>query len=89
MKNWVPDKHCRSMVYKQYYYPYTYDREPYYESKMVSCYDQKYDPDAYKLQYPEMIKLNNETLIEKFGENNNISFLLLFLIIIIIIFLSK
>lgn len=87
MKNWVPDKHCRSMVYKQYYYPYIYDREPYMESEMVSCYNEKYDPEKYKLLYPERIKLTDGTIIEHFEYDNSILFFIL--IIILIIFLVK
>ncbi|ARF11203.1 hypothetical protein Klosneuvirus_1_60 [Klosneuvirus KNV1] len=104
MKNWVPDKHCRAMVYSQYYYPYIYDRDPYFESKMTSCYNEKYDPEEYKLLHPDSIKLRDGTTVEinsNFSSlrdegrtiiehfNNDNWFLILFLIIILIIFLVK
>ena len=104
MKNWVPDKHCRAMVYRQYYYPYIYDRDPYFESNMISCYDQKYDPEEYKLLHPNTIKLKDGTIVEiqpnfsplrnegstiiEHFETNNM-FLLFILIIILIIFFVK
>lgn len=87
MKNWVPDKHCREMVYRQYYYPYIYDRDPYFESKMTSCYDEKYDPEEYKLLHPNSIELHDGTIIEHFGSNNWLFFFIL--IIILIIFFIK
>jgi len=93
MKNWVPDKHCRAMVYSQYYYPYIYDRDPYFESKMISCYNEKYDPEEYKLLHPDSIKLKDGTTVEinskiEHFQNDN-WFLIFILIIILIIFFVK
>lgn len=86
MKNWVSDKNCRAMVYRQYYYPYIYDRVPYYESNMIFCSDQKYDPVKYKLLHPNTIKLRDGTIIEHFSNNNTIIFFILIIILIIFYF---
>lgn len=87
MKNWIPERHRSTMVYKQYYYPYIYDRDPYYESEMVSYHNYKYDPSEYKLLHPNNIKLNDGTIIEHFGDKNPTLFIIF--IIILIIFLIK
>lgn len=85
MKNWVPHKYCSAFVYKQYYYPYTYDRHPYFESDMISCHNMKYDPKAYKLENPKIVTLNDGTKIEAFGRES--SPVLLVLVLILVLFL--
>ena len=81
-KNWIPDKYCSAFGYKQYYYPYTYDRQPYFESDMISCHNMKYDPKRYKLLYPKTITLGDDSVIEKFTITNQSSFIFILIFLL-------
>lgn len=76
---WKKDKHYRSMVYYPYFYVY-YDY-PYWESKYIKSYNEKYQPPT---TYHKKIKLQDGTIIEGFGHNRNI-FIFIFLLIAILI----
>lgn len=83
-KNWKSINHNRSIVYRPYYYTY-YDY-PYFESKYVSNYDNKYKPDSHLIN---KIKLADGTIIEGFGYNKNFMCLIVISIILILLFSKK
>lgn len=83
-KNWKPNRHNRSIVYRPYYYTY-YDY-PYFESKYISTYDKSYKPNS---RVTNKIRLADGTMIEGFGYNRNFLWIMILLVIGIFLLTRK
>jgi hypothetical protein len=77
---WKNGEYNTSLVYWPYYY--YYNNDPYFVSKYNARHDMIYDP---KQRCVRNIRLNNGTVIEGFGSNNNFLFILVLILFFVLI----
>lgn len=73
--DYKPYKHNVGFVYRPYYN--YYENDPYFESTYISQHNEIYDPTC-----SMKIKLKDGTIIEGFGLNTNLFYLLLIFVVL-------